>query len=210
MNIKYLKIILLLFFPSLLFISCEEKLQTEFGNSRVYFSNTSAALALTDSATLTDIAAQGDTTINMIGIYRSGVVDNYEQITVSIEIDSAYLANQIASAQTTLPANMTDLMTRYKNSKALGSYFCTVPTTVIIPQGQRKATVSVTLHKSLIKLYQNSYFNYSNLDFKNTNIIKDRMLVIPLKIVTVSPNYPVLETNQRSFLNITKCIGLKL
>jgi len=210
MKLTYLITAIVMTFSVLIFSSCEEKLQTEFGNSRVYFSNTSAALALTDSATLTDIAAQGDTTINLIGIYRSGVVDNYEQITVSIEIDSTYLANQIASAQTTLPANMTDLMTRYKNSKALGSHFCTVPTTVIIPQGQRKATVPVTISKSLIKLYQNSYFNYSNLDFKNTNIIKDRMLVIPLKIVTVSPNFPVLETNQRSFLNITKCIDIKL
>lgn len=210
MKIKYLKIALLLISSSLFLISCEEKLDTEFGNSRVYFSNTSAALALKDSATLNDIANQADTTINMIGIYRSGIVDNYEQITVSVEIDSTYLADLIATAQTTLPANMTDLMTRYKNSKALGSHFCSVPATVIIPQGQRKATVPIILRKSLIKLYENSYFNYSKSDFSNTNIIKDRRLVIPLKITTVSPVYPILESNQRSFLEITKHIGIQL
>ena len=210
MKVKYFKMALLLISSSLMLISCEEKLDTEFGNSRVYFSNTSATLALKDSATITDIAAQEDTTINMIGLYRSGIVDSYEQITVSIEIDSAYLGTLIANAQTTLPANMTDQMTRYKYSKALGSHFCSVPATVIIPEGERKATVPVVIRKSLIKLYENTYFNYSKSDFSNSNIIKDRRLVIPLKITTVSPVYPVLESNQRSFLEITKHIGIKL
>jgi len=208
MKVKYIKIAFLLITTTLLFVSCEEKLDTEFGNSKVYFSNTSALLAINDSAKLIDIAAQADTTINMIGIYRSGIVDSYEQITVSIEIDSAYLATLIATAQTTLPANMTDQMTRYKNSKALGTHFCSVPATVIIPQGERKVTVPVVISKSLIKLYENAYFSYSKSDFSNSNVIKDRMLVIPLKIKMVSPDFPVLETNLRSFLEITKSIEI--
>lgn len=207
MTARYFKFLVLVA-SSILFFSCEEKLQTEFGNVKVFFSNTSAAMALSDSVSLVEMASRPDTTVSFIGIYRSGISDTYERLTVSIEIDSAYLADQIAAAQTALPSAMTDLMTRYKNSNALGTSFCSIPSTVVIPEGQRKISVPVVLHKGLIEGYGNAYFNYSKADFSNSNITKDRMLVIPLKISAVSPVYPILESRQRSFIEITKHIGI--
>ena len=209
MIFKCIKTAILFSVSILLFSSCEEKLQTEFGNSRVYFSDTSASLALKDSASLVDITAQPDTTVYMIGLYRSGIVDNLEEIKFTLSIDSAALDSVISKAQTSLPVEMTDIMTKYKNSKALGVSYCSVPATVIIPQGQRNVSVPVTLRKSLIKLYNNAYFNYSAKDFVNTNVIKSRMLIIPLKITKVSPDYPILSTQQKSYLEITKRIGIK-
>jgi len=209
MALKYIKAAVLISLSILLFSSCEEKLQTEFGNSKVYFSDTSASLTFKDSASLAEIAAQPDTVVYMIGLYRSGIVDNLEEITFTLSVDSAALDSVITKAQTALPVDMTDLMTRYKDSKALGSTFCSVPATVIIPQGQRNVSVPVTLRKSLIKLYNNAYFNYSAKDFVNTNVIKSRMLIIPLKITKVSPDYPILSTQQKSYLEITKRIGIK-
>ncbi|MFZ4724346.1 MAG: hypothetical protein ACOYMD_02795 [Paludibacter sp.] len=209
MILKCIKTALLFGASILFFTSCEEKLQTEFGNSKVYFSNTFASLVLKDSATLDEIAAQTDTTVYMIGLYRSGIVDNLEELKLTLSIDSAALDSVISKAQTAFPAEMTDIMTKYKNSKALGVNYCSVPATVIIPQGQRAVSIPVTLRKSLIKLYNNAYFNYSAKDFVNTNVIKSRILIIPLKITNVNPYYPILSTQQKSYLEITKRIGIK-
>jgi len=208
MNMRHLNKFALLAFAVSLFFSCNDKPDTEFGNSRIYFSNTSAVLSLIDSATVTDLALRADTTMNFVGLYRSGIVDNYEKITIRVEIDSAYLANQIAAAQTATVSEMTDIMIRYKHANALGVYYCTVPATVIIPQGERKATAPVVLRKSLIALYNNAVFNYSKADFANTDIVKNRMLVIPLKITSVNPEFPILETQQRCFIEITKQITI--
>lgn len=205
---RYLNNLALLAFAVSLFFSCNDKPDSEFGNSRVFFSNTTAGYILKDSATLSDLALRADTTVNFVGLYRSGVVDNYEQITITVEIDSAYLASQIAAAQTASAAQMTDVMTRYKNSKALGAYYCSIPATVVIPQGERKATLPVSLRKATILLFNNAVFNYSKVDFASTSVVKDRMLVIPLKITTVNPVYPVLETQQRCFVEITKQITI--
>jgi len=187
-------------------VSCVDKLDAEFGNSRIYFSNTSAGYVLKDSASLSDLALRPDTTLNFVGLYRSGIVENYEAITIKVEIDSAYLAAQIAAAQTALPSEMTDIMIKYKNAKAIGAHFCSIPTTVVIPTGQRKVTLPVTVRKAIISLYDNAYFNYTNADFLNSAIVKNKMLVIPFKITTVSPTYPVLEKQMRCYVEIVKQI----
>lgn len=208
MNMRYFNNFISLLVAVVFFFSCTDKPETEFGNSRIFFSNTTAGYTLRDSATLADLALRADTTVNFVGLYRSGVVDNYEQITIKVEIDSAYLANQIASAQTATAAEMTDIMTRYKNSKSLGAFYCSVPETVVIPQGSRKATLPVLLRKAGISLYNNTVFNYSKADFANSAIVKDKMLVIALKITSISPEFPILETQQRCFVEITKQITI--
>jgi len=141
----------------------------------------------------------------LVGIYRSGIVDNLQEITVTLAIDSAYLQSLIVTAQTALPANMTDMMTKYKSSKAFGSSMFSVPATVVIPHGERKAIVPVTIRKSRVKLYDNAYFNYTPADFKNTNIIKNRMMLLPIKI-TATSELPILEAQQRCTLQITKSL----
>jgi hypothetical protein len=208
MKMRYLNKFALLAFAVSLFFSCNDKPDTEFGNSKIYFSNTKAAYTLKDSATLSDLALRPDTTVNFVGIYRSGVVDNYEAITIKIEIDSAYLAGQIAAAQTASASEMTDIMIRYKNAKALGAYYSSIPTTVVIAQGERKITLPITLRKAVISLYNNAVFNYSKTDYANSSVLKDKMLVLPFKIISTSPELPLLETNQRCFVEITKQITI--
>jgi hypothetical protein len=205
MKLSYLKTITLFVVSLLIFVSCEKKLQTEFGNSNIYFSNISPVMSFKGTETLSNISSQADTTVLLVGVYRSGIVDNLQKITITLAIDSAYLQSLIVTAQTALPANMTDMMTKYKSSKALGSSMFSVPATVVIPQGERKATVPVTIRKSRVKLYDNAYFNYTPADFANANIIKNRMMLLPIKI-TATSELPVLEAQQRCTLQITKSL----
>ena len=205
MNPSYFRTFTLFLLSSLLLVSCEKKLQTEFGNSNIYFSNISPVLSFKGTETLAGISSQADTTVLLVGVYRSGIVDKLQEITVSLALDSAYLQSIIVAAQTALPADMTDMMTKYKSSKAFGSSMFSVPSTVVIPQGERKATVPVTIRKARIKLYDNAYFNYSPADFANANIIKNRMMLLPIKI-TATSELPILEAQQRCILQITKSL----
>jgi len=205
MKLSYLRTSTLFVLSFFLFVSCEEKLQTEFGTSNIYFSNISPVMSFKGTETLSNISSQADTTVLLVGIYRSGIVDNLQEITVTLAIDSAYLQSLIVTAQTALPANMTDMMTKYKSSKAFGSSMFSVPATVVIPHGERKAIVPVTIRKSRVKLYDNAYFNYTPADFKNTNIIKNRMMLLPIKI-TATSELPILEAQQRCTLQITKSL----
>ena len=205
MKPSYFRTIILFLLSSLLLVSCEKKLQTEFGNSNIYFSNISPVLSFKGNETLSNISSQADTTVLLVGVYRSGIVDDLQEITVTLALDSAYLQSVIVSAQTALPTAMTDMMTKYKSSKAFGSSMFSIPATVVIPQGERKATVPVTIRKSRLKLYDNAYFNYSRADFVNTNIIKNRMMLLPIKI-TATSELPILEAQQRCTLQITKSI----
>lgn len=193
----------------LTFFSCTDKLDTEFGNSVVYFSNSSASVSFVDSATVAEYSDQPDTTIFSVGVYRSGIVENLGQITLSLALDSAYLKSQIDAAQVALPVDMTDLMNMFVASNALGGYYCSIPSSVVIPAGQRSAIVPVVLKKSKIKLYNNTVFNY-NKNFNNLPYVgtSNRFLVIPLKI-TASSSIPILESQQRCYIKILKSLVVK-
>lgn len=205
MKLSYFRTATLFILLSFLFVSCEKKLQTEFGNSNIYFSNISPVMSFKGTETLSGISSQADTTVLLVGVYRSGIVDNLQEITITLAIDSAYFQSLIVTAQTALPANMTDLMTKFKNSKAFGSTMFSFPATVVIPSGERKAVVPVTIRKSRVKLYDNAYFNYSPADFANSNIIKNRMMLLPIKI-TATSELPILESQQRCTIQITKSL----
>ena len=205
MKLAKFKTALFLVASILLFASCEEKLQTEFGNSRIYFSNPVYPIIFSklDTVALPQILAQADTTYQTVGVYRSGLVDNLEEITVSLAIDSAYLDSVINVAQTALPVQMTDQMTLYKNSKALGGAFFSIPSTVTIPQGERRVIVPLLMRRSLIKMYNNAKFNYNTADLASTTMPKDKMLVLPIKITAVS-SLSILEKQLRFYFQIRK------
>jgi|GEM_PF-2040589 len=210
MKLKYFRTAFLFVSSLLLFASCEEKLPTEFGNSTIYFSTgtyTKTYRGLDSS--LVKIALQPDTTTNVIGVYRSGIVDNLEEITITLQIDSAYLDSIIAKAQTLPAAQLSDLMTKYKNSKALGGYYFSIPEKVTIPQGQRSVAVPLTYKKSLVKLYNNSVFNYTTAMLIDAVTPKDRMLVFPVKIVSTTSSYPILENQRRFYFQVMKIMTFK-
>ena len=114
----------------------------------------------------------------------------------------------INKAQTATGFDLTDLMKKYKNPKALGSAYFSIPTSVKIPQGDRRATVPVTIKRSLVMLYNNAKFNYNTADLSNANMPKDKYLVLPLKITETS-SVPILDTQNRYYLQITKLGNMK-
>ncbi len=210
MKLTYLKTAMLFTFSILLFAACEEKLPTEFGNSTVYFSSTTynATFKGIDTVNIDIIKAQPDTIYNVAAVYRSGIVDNLEEITVTVAIDSVYLDSVILAAQTALPTEMTDLMNTYKNSKALGVTYFSIPQTVVIPQGDRRVTVPITLRSSLVKLLDNAKFNYNAADLLSTTVPKDKKLVLPIKITSIS-SQTLLNTQHRFYFQIMKMGNLK-
>lgn len=206
----YLKTALLSTIAVLLLSSCEEKLPTEFGESKVYFASTSSIRTFRgiDVANLEQIKADTDTTYNVAAVYRSGIVDNLEEITVQIAIDSAYLDSVIFAAKTS-PANlMTDLMSTFKNSRALGAAYFSIPDFVTIPKGKRSAAVPILIKRSGIKLFDNATFNYNTNDLDNPLVPKDKRLVLPIKISSVS-NLTILDTHNRYYFQIVKLGDLK-
>ncbi len=210
MKMNYLKKGLFFITSILLFASCEEQLSTEFGNSYVYFSNMYPSLQFTgvNVVDLPKITAEQDSTYMNVGVYRSGVVNNLNEIKLELSIDSAYVDSLITKAQTASATEMTDLMKRYKNSKALGAAYFSVPETVTIPQGERRATVPVLIKRSKVKLYNNATFNYATADLTNAAIPQDKRLILPLKIKTTS-SVPILVKQSRCFLEIRKLGDLK-
>lgn len=190
--------------------SCEEKISTEYGNSKVYFSNVYPNLLFkgVDATAVSLISAEQDSTYQIVGVYRSGIVDNLNEITLNLSIDSVYLDSLITKTQTTALAQMTDLMTKFKNSKALGASYFSIPSSVTIPAGDRRATVPILMKRSAIKLYNNALFNYSIADLVSTSVPQDKWLVLPIKI-TASSSVPVLEKQNRCFILIKKQGTLK-
>lgn len=207
---NYLKTGLLFIFSILLFASCEEKLPTEFGNSFVYFSNVYPSIQFkgVDVVSLPKITAEQDSTYMNVGVYRSGIVDNLKEITIKLAIDSVYVDSLITKAQTANTADLTDFMKKYKNSKALGASYFSIPASVTIPQGDRRATVPVLIKRSMVKLYNNANFNYDIPDLVNMAVPKDKMLILPIKI-TATSSVPILQTQKRCYLQISKLGTLK-
>jgi len=210
MKIKHFEKAILYLLSGILFASCEEKLPTEFGNSNIYFSSTSFITTFkgVDTLNLDKIKTEPDTVYHVASVYRSGIVDNLEEITVSVAIDSAFLDSVILAAQTALPSQMTDLMTTFKNSKALGAAYFSIPQTVTIPKGDRRAIIPIQIRRSLIKMYNNTNFNYNAADLASSTVPKDRRLILPLRI-TASSDLPILETHNRFYFQILKIGNLK-
>lgn len=210
MKMNYLKTGLLFIITLLLLASCEEKLPTEFGNSYVYFSSVYPSITFkgVDDISLSKITAEQDSTYMNVGVYRSGIVDNLNEITLELSIDSVYVDSLITKSQTASATEITDLMKKYKNSKALGASYFSIPTSVTIPKGERRATVPVLIKRSKVKLYNNANFNYNTTDLANVTIPQDKMLILPIKIKTTS-SVPILLNQRRCFLEIRKLGNLK-
>jgi len=210
MKLTFLKSAPLLIVTLILLAACEEKLSTEFGNSKIYFSNANTIITYKgiDSVQLSNIMVESDTVLNIVGVYRSGIVENLEEITISLAIDSVYIDSIIAKAQTALPIEMTDIMTNLKNSQVLGGSYFSIPETVTIPQGERIVAVPVTIKRSLIKLYKNNIFNYNAADLASTTVPKDKKLILPMTLTSTS-KYSILETKSRCYLQILKLGNMK-
>ena len=187
------------------FVSCKDS-NSEWGNSNVMFAKVHSQIDLYDTdITSAEVASQSDSVVNFTGVYRSGLVDKLEQITVNLEVDGAYLQNVIDQAAVLDVMEQSDLMKRYVNSVVMPASMVEIPNQVVIPAGDRKVSLPVTLKLSQLKLYDNQYLNYSESDYLNASVSKDRKLVLCVKITNAS-SCEVLEDNRYCYLEIVKCL----
>lgn len=185
--------------------SCDDK-QTEFGNSRIYFTNSTISHEMLDEqSTEADLANCPDQTTNYITVYRSGVVDNLDEVTITIAKNQQYIADIIQGAEDNDQMYWTDEMKRYCNSKAMPEEYFEIPSEVKFPAGKRMVAVPVKLKIGAIKAYENNYLNYTLDQWEDVGIIKDRRLVFVLEIKSTS-KYEIMAKKRYCFFEITKCL----
>jgi hypothetical protein len=93
--------ILLLFLTGMLY-ACGPAIEENIGNSYVLMSRENMAMTMAGNITIvgsdTMYASLMDTTIQSIGVYRSGLSADYPEIDLKLKIDSAYRKSLIQKA----------------------------------------------------------------------------------------------------------------
>lgn len=194
---------------SLLLILCMtacSELETECGVSHLYFSNIAPRLIILDGQHKVDeLPSLPDTVVNYVTIYRSGMTDHLEEITVRMKIDEVAVNRLIIEANSTEELYRTDLMKRYLNALPMPVSMASIPESVTIPAGKRSAVVPITFKMGNLKGYRNDYLNYSIDDINDPSMTKDKILVLGLVITDVSM-YDVLESNRFCYFEVVKSL----
>lgn len=199
---KFISLIMGIMF---LFSSCD-KLETEFGNKFIYFSNSNPRLELLDTEnTIEDFANLPDSVVLLTDVYRSGISDDMSAVTVELAIDQKTLEDMLETIPTVPEESLTEEMKTYRNSKVLPADYFSIPTSVTIPKGERNVTVPITLKMGKIKEFDNDYFNYSLSDFTSSSIVKDKMMLIGF-VIKGTDKYELSEDNTFCTVGITKCL----
>ena len=188
-------------------VSCES-IETEFGNSNIFFTRTAPQIALLDTIQTKDVASLSDSVINYVTVYRSGVVDHLDRIEVNIEIDNGAVQDLIDEANETDPLYRTDMMNRYVKAIAAEEGMFSIPSTVTIPEGERSVVVPLTMKRSLVIPYENAYLNYTLSDYNNSAITKDKMLVLGIRMTQTS-SHQILESKSFCYFEIIKAFVLE-
>lgn len=184
--------------------SCES-LETEYGNSLIFFSNSDPRLELLDSQNSKEqLLALPDSVVLLVDVYRSGISEKMDEVTVDLAIDQKYIEDIIATAQITPEEALTDQMKSYRYSKALPQDIASVPTKVTIPAGKRNVNVPITLKMGALKSFDNEYFNYSYSEFISP-IVKNKMMVLCL-VLKGANKLELAEENTYCLVGITKCL----
>ena len=199
---KFISLIMGIMF---LFSSCD-KLETEFGNKLIYFSNSNPRLELLDTEnTIENFANLPDSVVLLTDVYRSGISDDMSAVTVELAIDQKTLEDMLETIPTVPEESLTEEMKTYRNSKVLPADYFSIPTSVTIPKGERNVTVPITLKMGKIKEFDNDYFNYSLSDFISSSIVKDKMMLIGF-VIKGTDKYELSEDNTFCTVGITKCL----
>lgn len=202
---KSIKNIIVSFLLIISMASCAE-METEYGVSYLYFSNTVPRLTLIDSQhTADELPVLTDSVVNYVAVYRSGMTSNLEEITIRLKIDEAAVSNLITEAKATDELYRTDLMKQYINALPMPATMASIPESVTIPAGKRSVVVPVTLKMGQLKSYRNDYLNYSIADINNPGVTKDKVLVLGLTIIDVSM-YDVLDSKGFCYFEVVKSL----
>jgi hypothetical protein len=153
--------ILLLFLTGMLY-ACGPAIEENIGNSYVLMSRENMAMTMAGNITIvgsdTMYASLMDTTIQSIGVYRSGLSADYPEIDLKLKIDSAYLkslmqkANDPAVPDVQKPA----AVLAYKGAMMLPANCYKFTPEVKIASGERVGNVSLVLYKSKFARLKNT------------------------------------------------------
>lgn len=139
---------------NVIFISCEPAIEENIGNSYVLMSRENMAITMVGNIPVagndTMFSSLMDTTIQSIGVYRSGLSAEYPEINLKVKIDSAYLnslikqANDPSVPDVQKPANVLV----YKGAMLLPSNCYKFLPDVSIENNERVGNVSLVIYKS--------------------------------------------------------------
>jgi hypothetical protein len=127
--------------------SCEEPVEDQaYGISKIYMPQAGINLGA-DNNYYNELNPGGEDTSIILGIYRSGLAA-LEEATVDLEIDTDTLEAALAYSET--PDGSGDAYHYYRNGHLLNPDYYTLPDHITIPDGQREATVELTINKEAI------------------------------------------------------------
>lgn len=134
--------------------SCGPAIEDNIGNPYVLMSRENMAFTLTDNVTIagsdTMYASLKDTTIQSVGVYRSGLSSQYPEINLKVKIDSTYLKSLIQQANDPSVPDVQKPATVliYKGAMLLPSNCYKFTPNVKIERDSRVGNVLLVLYKS--------------------------------------------------------------
>jgi len=172
---------------SYLFVSCDEQNMDTFGSNYVYLTKDTSLVKLADTLSMQAGEVQSkDSTVKVIGVYRSGVSVSYPAMTVRLKVDEAYVDSMLAiynDASISL-SEKSDKVLYFKNTVALPSDCYTLTEEVTVGKGSLYAAVPVQLNLK----------NMAKLDLK-------KYYVIPITLESCSRD-TILQTKRTTILKV--------
>jgi hypothetical protein len=134
--------------------SCEQAIEDNIGNPYVLMSWANITINFTDTLKVTGIdtlySGLKDTTLNSIGVYRSGLSGAYPEINLNVKIDSVYLKSMIQQANDPLIPDVqkSGAVLNFKNAILLPASCYKFTPAVKIENDQRVGNVSLVVYKT--------------------------------------------------------------
>ncbi|GEM_PF-4470756 len=134
--------------------SCERAIEQNIGNTFVLMSRNNITISFVDTLKITGVDTLyntlKDTTINSIGVYRSGLASSYPEINVTLKIDSLYLKSMIQQANDPLVPDVQKSSTvlNFKGSILLPASCYQFTKTAKVEGNQMVGDVSLVVNRS--------------------------------------------------------------
>ncbi|MEI6142393.1 MAG: hypothetical protein WCP85_24170 [Mariniphaga sp.] len=134
--------------------SCERAIEQNIGNTFVLMSRNNITISFVDTLKISGVDTLyntlKDTTINSIGVYRSGLSSSYPEINVTLKIDSLYLKSMIQQANDPLVPDVQKSSTvlNFKGSILLPASCYQFTKTAKVEGNQMVGDVSLVVNRS--------------------------------------------------------------
>ena len=142
--------------------SCGSAIEENIGSTYVLMSRENMAMNLSGNIPIAGIdtmnAGLKDTTIESIGVYRSGLSADYPEINLKVKIDSAFLKSMILQANDPLIPDVqkSSAVLVFKGAMILPANCYKFTPEVKIESGERVGNVSLILYRSKFARLKNT------------------------------------------------------